>query len=55
MIGYAPNGYRLWKSDERKLVIARDVIFYKEKFYAKEVCYSEVKSCEKEENVMSMR
>lgn len=29
--------YRLWKSDERKLVIARDVIFYKDKFYAKEL------------------
>lgn len=51
MIGYAPNDYRLWKSDERKVVIARGDIFYYDKFYEKEVCYTEVKSFEKEENV----
>lgn len=27
MVGYAPNGYRLWDSENRKIVIARDVIF----------------------------
>lgn len=27
MVGYAPNGYRLWDGEKRKIVIARDVIF----------------------------
>lgn len=27
MVGYSPNGYRLWNSDKAKVVIARDVIF----------------------------
>lgn len=41
--------YRLWKSDERKVAIARDVIFYE-----KEMCcteQTEVKSFEKKESV----
>lgn len=27
MVGYAPNGYRLWNIENRKVIIARDVIF----------------------------
>lgn len=32
MVGYAPNGYRLWDLGERRIVIARDVMF-KENFF----------------------
>ncbi|KYN15771.1 Copia protein [Trachymyrmex cornetzi] len=26
-VGYAPNGYRLWSQEKRKIIIARDVVF----------------------------
>lgn len=32
MIGYCPNGYRLWCKDFKKILVARDVIF-------NETCY----------------
>lgn len=31
MVGYAPNGYRLWDKIERKITIHRDVLFNEDK------------------------
>lgn len=30
LVGYAPNGYRLWDSEKRKIIIARDIKFEEE-------------------------
>lgn len=43
MVGYAPNGYRLWDRKSRRIVIARDVKF-------NETCFPYEKSPEKHEN-----
>lgn len=32
MLGYAPNGYRLWLPEEKKVVLGRDIIFDELKF-----------------------
>ncbi|GBN09716.1 hypothetical protein AVEN_51340-1 [Araneus ventricosus] len=42
MIGYTPNGYRLWDIKERKIVLSRDVIFDEESFISKEVLKPEL-------------
>lgn len=52
MIGYAPNGYRLWDEDQRKIYIYRDVIFNEKKDnFARQEFEDEEKSEEKEEIV----
>lgn len=33
MMGYAPNGYRLWDIDKNAIVVSRDVIFDEKKMY----------------------
>ncbi|KXJ62562.1 hypothetical protein RP20_CCG018933 [Aedes albopictus] len=38
MVGYAPNGYRLWNKSTRRIVIARDVKFNEKYFPYAEDC-----------------
>lgn len=33
MVGYAPNGFRLWNDHSKEIIISRDVVFDEAKFY----------------------
>ncbi|KAK9703505.1 hypothetical protein QE152_g29305 [Popillia japonica] len=38
MIGYSPNGYRLWNSEENKVVTARSVVFDENNRECRKMC-----------------